>query len=513
MNFRGPPARHTRRRFACALGSCAIAIATLSGAPEPLRHYAQLVDAVREVGADGVARIRTVQVEWMPAEIAGGEARIESVTFVEGGELSRKACRIETAGAGFSGELRLAAERGRAAGSWRFSLPPADEGGAGSFEGGQGAEKRAGRATAVAVYDVRNRSGESLRAWVPPGTAPVRGVFIWGNRYIIDDRWEVMRDHWLGLCRLHRLALVALGGYDYQMRFGEGRVLREQLAELARRSGHAELETAPVLFTGHSNGGMKAWEYNAANPERVIAFTVSRAAFDDMSPASEAACANPAMLVCGAHDSPDYNHNIFEAFRRNRSDGAAWSYVVERGVGHEFGLTPDLWLPFFDWALRARLPTAEAPAGARLRPVDASDGWIVVQRGVKPGERGFGRVGTIQAPLADTSWFPNQAMVLAYLGFVAADHPVALEMAPMRRRFVAGETLELRVPALPREMRPVEAQLILNGAAIGKLAPGGKALLLKLDTPGVFVATAVVAADGSAALFSRPVSWVVEPRD
>ncbi len=47
--------------------------------------------------------------------------------------------------------------------------------------------------------------------------------------------------------------------------------LQRMFADLAKESGYTEIESAPLIVTGHSWNGRIAWTYVNANPERVIA--------------------------------------------------------------------------------------------------------------------------------------------------------------------------------------------------------------------------------------------------
>lgn len=479
------------------------------------RSYLQLIDAVESHEADGKRHTFTAQIELELDSDANGAVRMNDIRLVGGdAEFSRKCCQIESTATGMRGELHLPEGRRRAAGEWSFVIPPGAGDRSGTYTGSQGGTPRSGRAEIVAVFDVSGGVGRALRAWVPAEEAPIRGLFIWGNRATLDDRCEVMRDEWLGFCRLHRFALLALAGFDYEMGFIDGRMLRDQIAALAARSGHAELERVPVLFTGHSNGGMKAWEYNAAHPGRVIAFTVSRAAMEELTDTTPAARANPAMLVVGVNDNDYFNTSIARLFTRNRREGAPWSFVVERNAGHELGRTPDLWLPFFDWAVRTRLDATVANASGEvaLRPIDPDEGWLLVQHRPHPGQPSYGPARTIEARAEDTSWFPSRAAVLAHLGFVSRTDPLQLEIEPARRRYVVGEMTTLRVRAFTREEWS-RVQFAVNGNAIGEATPEHQSLTLNLDAPGVFVVSVLAqAADSGQVTISRPVSWVVEPR-
>lgn len=498
---------------AIALGFLAL-VDVVAAAPvdKILRRYVLLAEAVQFTPSAGPPYRDTLVIEWVPSEKTGAALRIEGLRFQHGEVLPNKDCRIEFDETHFSGEVRLPATKERLAGNWRFSGPLSLDGSDGVYEGGQGVETRTGRVRVVPVYDA-GKSAEALRAWIPPGPEPIRGVFLWGNGGRNDDRHEIVRDHWLGFCALHRFALVATARYGADMRGADGRMLQRQLTEIFQRAGRPELERAPILFTGHSNGGIKAWEFNALHPERIIAFTVSRAANRSMSAASRVAQSNPAMLVIGENDNAESNAALAQLFLKHRPEGALWALVVEKNGGHPLGRTPHLWLPFFDWAVRTRcVEDASSPNYASLRPVDAAAGWLVVQRGLRAGERSFGSAAEIKAGAADTSWFPNEAVGLAYLGYAGANDPFGLASTTQRGAFTVGETMELRVNPLGAGTWS-QVSILINGRPVAHLAPDKNSFAFQLERPGVYVAMVVGRpADGGPARLSRPLSWVVTPR-
>ena len=259
-------------------------------------------------------------VFWTPATGTDEAPNLEEVYLGysgHGGPAVKARGRIEVVGDQFTGDVTLPAENGYQGGSWQFSGPLAASGGRGQFTATGTAPLRRGRTKVGTVYD----AGRSLklRAWVPPGPEPVRGLFIYGNGWGNDDRLVVIDDWWLAFCRLHRFALVATGFYGPD----DGATLQSQLSEVARACGHPELESAPILFTGHSNGGDMAWEYNAAHPERVIAFTVSKGGSYSTKLIGDTAMRNPAILILGENDTPERIRAIIGLFAAHLGLGGA----------------------------------------------------------------------------------------------------------------------------------------------------------------------------------------------
>ena len=123
-----------------------------------------------------------------------------------------------------------------------------------------------------------------MKMWIGNDVANVRYVFIytWMNKalyYRTNPAWN--------LCQFRTFfassggAMVEIGNVPYT----DSKFLRsdyrkndnalahwtnEHLAMLARRSGHPEVEHAPVIFWGWSRDGMQATSYAEAMPERTL---------------------------------------------------------------------------------------------------------------------------------------------------------------------------------------------------------------------------------------------------
>lgn len=478
------------------------------GATDQIRRYVLLVDALELDRTGRTPTYETLAIEWLQPIDSPAPPQVESVRrhVPKGAELSRKDCKVTLDADSFSGELQLSAARDYRAGSWRFSGSLSMASGDGVYETVRKDGAHHGRVSILTTYDVGNLNHGALRLWLPAGEEQVRGILVWGNGGRNDDRYEVIRDLWVGFCRLHRFALVAMGGYGADLGGGDGRVFSRQLEELSLRTKHPELVTVPVLFTGHSNGGIKAWEFNALYPERVLGFTVSKAANPGMARASDEARANPALLVIGENDRAESNSALYRLFTSNRPKGAPWAFLAEPNGGHGLGHLPHLWLPYFDWIVQTRLP----PDASAIQPVDPVSGWRIVHRGAKPGENAFGRADEITAAAGNTSWLPNEAVLFAYLGMAAPENTLDLTITPQRGRFLIGESVNLRVEDFSAA-RWSAAQLIVNGQFACRLTPELRTALLPCERLGVFVASVVARPpDGGAFRVSRPVAWVVE---
>ena len=248
----------------------------------------------------------------------------------------------------------------------------------------------------AAVHDITVESTRGarpevhLRLYVPEGLKTVRGILLVGNAAHGDGRDRADRPAYRALADDTGFALVATAYLDRYMRSaveigtnfnawappgggGDGRRLREGLAQLAAASGHPELTHAPVVFWGFSGGGQMAYEFNAWQPERTIAFAANKGGFYTTEVASAAARRTPAVLIAGERDTAARRQRLAEVFADNEAAGTHWTLLVEREKAHAEGAVDDILLPFFRAAIALRCPPAGAgPAG--LRDVSPADG-------------------------------------------------------------------------------------------------------------------------------------------
>lgn len=240
----------------------------------------------------------------------------------------------------------------------------------------------------AAVHDITVESTRGarpevqLRLYVPDGLKTVRGILLVGNPAYGDGRDRADRPAYRTLAEETGFALVATAYLDRYMRSaaeigenfnpwappgggGDGRRLQEGLAQLAAASGHPELARAPVVFWGFSGGGQMAYEFNAWQPERTIAFAANKGGFYTTELCSEAARRTPAVLIAGELDTPARRQRLAEVFADNQAAGTNWTLLVEREKAHVEGAADDVLLPFFRAAIAARLSPAGGPAELR----------------------------------------------------------------------------------------------------------------------------------------------------
>ena len=175
--------------------------------------------------------------------------------------------------------------------------------------------------------------------------------------------------------------------------------LLEALAEFGTQSLHPELANIPIFFVGHSMGGCTAYGFTRVHGARVAGFLTMKGACHATGPALAAADV-PGYFLIGAADAPYRAENITAVFEAGRAAGAPWALSIDP-YDHRPILDFDL---AFDWAdavLAARLP---ATAGAPLRAMTETDGWL--------GDRSSGAIATYAcygSARSDASWLPTEA--------------------------------------------------------------------------------------------------------
>ncbi len=305
----------------------------------------------------------------------------------------------------------------------------------GRFDGDFNGVAVAGWVRAGIAYEVEFPSiGRGLRMWLPRSSQEVRAVLLWGNGAGGDTRDAALTPYVQAYAAANRLAVVATSQFGMMIREGEGDVILAALRSFARQSGHPEIENAPVLFTGHSNGGQMAYEFNAWMPARVIAFTISKGgiyeSYDTLSPQ---ALSTPAVLSAGEVDEPRRVEAIRRIFDTNRPKGAPWSLIVEQGQGHTWNESVPLYLVTMQHALDERLDTRASSLNGpvELKPVDPSRAWLADNStwksgitAIYPANQYPGKAKRVK----EASWLIDEDAAMIYRGIATYSDPLKLAL-------------------------------------------------------------------------------------
>ncbi len=269
--------------------------------------------------------------------------------------------------------------------------------------------------------------GVEVQMFIPATGEPIRGVLVHAANYKLKpgDRWEE-------LGRSMHFAHVAMN--MNLKRTNRPKILRgaldAALAEFAEKSGHRELVHAPFIGTGHSAGGMVA-AVLSTTPERTITYCLSCSWVVDAAKVGPEAARVPALFTIGSvPDAFKMLPAIPEKFDPARKQDAPWAVALMWGVGHDFGNSATLFIPWMQAITALRLPAeASADAPPKLREVKVEEGWLgdraswesnlatVVPRAEYKGDK------------AAAVWLPNRAVAFVWRALMSKDPPAVLEAA------------------------------------------------------------------------------------
>lgn len=298
--------------------------------------------------------------------------------------------------------------------------------------------------------------GVTYSLWVPEGVQTLRGVIVHqhgcGEGACKGGETAAYDLHWQALARKWDCALL---GPSYHQKDGENcrlwcdprngsnQTFLRSLTDLARQSGHPEVETVPWCLWGHSGGGFWASLMQTMHPERIVAIWFrSGTAYATWEkgeiPKPEipaAAYGIPIILNPGLKERDDKRFagawtGSMAMFKAYRPQGALVGFAPDPRTAHECGDSRYLAIPFFDACLAQRLPDPGAASQA-LKPIDPKSGWLAPLEGdaAVPASQFTGN------PL-DASWLPGEAFARAWVEYVRT-----------------GVTSDTTPPAPPRDVR------------------------------------------------------------
>jgi hypothetical protein len=199
--------------------------------------------------------------------------------------------------------------------------------------------------------------------WLPAALPVVKGIVVMSGHGSGENLFEHADLRALA-SELH-LALFKFLGNPVQRGFWPRSLLFDELKSFGARSGHPELENAPLFLYGHSNGTGFSAIIPSYVPERVWAWVSMRPGitFQVYQPG---AAQVPGLVIFGEDDpffarpSREENLAVIPALRKNHE--ALWNFAVEPKTGHGPGQkTWPLVLSFLRHSLAARVPADSDP--------------------------------------------------------------------------------------------------------------------------------------------------------
>ncbi len=182
------------------------------------------------------------------------------------------------------------------------------------------------------------------------------------------------------------------------------------IEQAAARTGHSELQDAPILLYGLSGGGPEVTGFLQRNPERVAGLFLKVPSV--VAPLSGEALSVPAYMVLAELDVIVNNPMLRASFAALRTAGAPWAMAVEPGVPHNSLSVAQRELTV-DW-MRAILPLTNA---GPFRETSPQVGFL--------GDPVSGEIAPSRAftgSVAAASWFPNRPLAAQWTAFIEVGH-------------------------------------------------------------------------------------------
>jgi hypothetical protein len=248
--------------------------------------------------------------------------------------------------------------------------------------------------------------------WLPKDLQTARGIVVMSGHGSGEGLFK--RADLRKLAQELGLALFKFTGNPMQRGFWPQSLLFEHVRQFGEKSGHPELQHAPLFLYGHSNGTGFSAIFTSYVPDRVWGWVSMRpgTTFQVYQPG---AAKVPGLVIFGEDDpflsrpSQDQNLAVVSALRKNHH--ALWSIAVEPKTGHGPGeKTWPLVFSFLRHTFTARVPT---DADARKGPVKLlapahESGHLGQNWQTKPG--GYQKL--ITAPFAE---FPGDKSTASWL--------------------------------------------------------------------------------------------------
>ena len=307
--------------------------------------------------------------------------------------------------------------------------------------------------------------------WLPDGlgTARVRGLYYPGN-VIIEKK--LAKDSQVRAA----LAQEKMGilWYPIGSSFikGEGTYLEGALAAVAKKSGHPEVQFAPMLTAGHSAAGLFCRNVAYWKPHRVIGVVMIKSgnfhhAIEDTTRSLQTV---PLIHFSGEFEEygpeggdlgrglrSEYVTVGTDARRRNQTQWVmtrmqmldrrrknadnVWSLVVHRGGGHTAwsGEMTALFIQYLHSLAACRIPKGQPDGKTEVRciPMHAGDGWLY-DADIKNPRHKPAPYARYDGDKKLAFWAPDEKMAMAIWSYHQKEpwsHPDPAAAQPVEKRF------------------------------------------------------------------------------
>jgi hypothetical protein len=312
--------------------------------------------------------------------------------------------------------------------------------------------------TASTQHSYGDSRALDVTLFYPDGLELIRGVIVFtggqGSGGSGDTRPSVNDEFWQAFAQ--SLGFGVLGtrftGSYTEAASGPGAALISVLKTLGEQTSHPELEHAPLLLEGFSNGGYFSLTFSQFAPERVIAFCLNKSGFAKAT-LDPPFLAVPGMLFWGVEEPETGVQTVVaDLVRQGRAQHALWAELREWGVAHEDGAVEAAFAPFFAEMVAARYPASADPSQGpvALLALSEASGWLA-----DPGEDSVRSDVPTIAPFsmypgdqASASWLPSEGLAKLWRGFVV-ERPLELALPEEEALIAEGSVLELALTGIP----------------------------------------------------------------
>ena len=260
--------------------------------------------------------------------------------------------------------------------------------------------------------------------WIPQGLSVVNGIVVMSGHGSGESLFR--RADMRSLAKDMNLALFKFVGNPMQRGFWPRSLLFERLTAFGAKSGHSELEHAPLFLYGHSNGTGFSAVFPAYEPQRVWGWVSMRPGitFQVYQPG---AAQVPGLVIFGEDDHflarPSREENLAVVPTLRKKHGALWNIAVEPKTGHGPGEeTWPLVFTFLRHTFAARVPADADPrkGPVKLNTLATQNGhlgqnWDAAKGGYQ--ELFIAPFATFTGDKSTASWLVNAAYAADWQAF------------------------------------------------------------------------------------------------
>ena len=267
----------------------------------------------------------------------------------------------------------------------------------------------------------------AFNLWVPEGTGPLRGVIVYKSPNLRDlataawhelgtrQRFGIMTFAPVQDGESAKKAAAEIKRQPF-LKFGDrGETMFKAIKELGAKSGHPELDQAPVIPGAIQDSSPFVLQCLYWQPARTLAFFMLFPQWGKEAPAMAKPEPRkvPGLFAFVATDEAKELVRGKALVESERKRGAAWCALVESDrpqikgeiANHHMAHSQELLIPFLEECIVARLG---APGAASTPPklvaLPETKGWVGELEG---GE--IAPASTYTKPLDKTSWLPSEA--------------------------------------------------------------------------------------------------------